>query len=97
MLILDDSSSVNLNSYVQPSCIPNALYGSYPPSNVNMTAFVMGWGLLNETATTFPTSLYNARISTYSETYCSSVNVPYKNGSSQICAGLWRAFFFFKF
>ncbi len=41
--IIQLSQPVTFNQYVQPACLPNPAYGSYPSSTNINTVYAAGW------------------------------------------------------
>lgn len=76
---------VELNEYIQISCLP--FNNPYPKENVQ--AFAVGWGSLNYSGES-PSTLYNVRITVYNNSMCRRVAFEVdKNWNSQICAGMY--------
>ena len=41
--ILQLAKPVRFNEYIQPACMPNPSYDSYPPNNPIKPAYASGW------------------------------------------------------
>jgi hypothetical protein len=86
---------VQLNEYVQISCLPPTKSNSYP--GLNIPAFIVGWGSTSDTESTYlnqgfrfnkSDELQNAKITVYNSSACVGVYPDSeKNWNAQICAG----------
>lgn len=85
--ILKLAREVELNDYVQIACLPNPKLKVYP-TKTNISAYALGWGVLDYDLQTFPQSLQNVVITIYNGSLCeNSTEGMHPNWDSQICAG----------
>ena len=81
------AEEAHLDEFVQIACLPDSKQYNFP-SEFNVSAIAVGWGLLNEFDDFQPLKMHNVQLTIYNDSMCSQVAPTYiKDWSKQICAG----------
>lgn len=84
--IIKLSRDVELNPFIQISCLPNPNISFYP-SKVDIKSYAIGWGTLNYGDSSGSDVLRNVDLTIYDGSKCKDVSIYGNNWNSQICAG----------